>query len=498
MNIIKGKKIDIDEITDVKGLIGVLSNLVNYDTKYENIINNQLGNVLVVDNIDTANKLAKLINYRYRIVTLDGELLHVGGSLSGGKIVLKNVILDKYELENNIKELDKTVEKIKSYENDINKVDYELKNLEDKLYLINKEYTLKDVVLTNLNQSLKELEEKHKLNDLELVGTNNIIDKKLMDEQEQVLNDYYKALQTKDNISNELNNLLKQKTNLNEELSLFELTLKKDNSEYNYKNEELKQLEILVNRLDVKLDHLLNNLSENYNLSYEVALEKYKLEIPENQARNIVNSLKRQIRELGIVNIGAIEEYERISTRYEFLTSQREDLLNAENTLLEIIEEMDNVMEKEFTKTFKIIQENFTSTFKELFKGGTAELKLTDPNNILETGIEIIASPPGKKLTTISLLSGGEKTFTAISLLFAILKSKPVPFCILDEVEAALDEANVESFGKYLKGLKEKTQFILITRKKITMEYVDTLYGITMQESGVSKLVSVKLEEIGV
>ena len=498
LNIIKGKKIDIDEITDVKGLIGVLSNLVNYDTKYENIINNQLGNVLVVDNIDTANKLAKLINYRYRIVTLDGELLHVGGSLSGGKIVLKNVILDKYELENNIKELDKTVEKIKSYENDINKVDYELKNLEDKLYLINKEYTLKDVVLTNLNQSLKELEEKHKLNDLELVGTNNIIDKKLMDEQEQVLNDYYKALQTKDNISNELNNLLKQKTNLNEELSLFELTLKKDNSEYNYKNEELKQLEILVNRLDVKLDHLLNNLSENYNLSYEAALEKYKLEIPENQARNIVNSLKRQIRELGIVNIGAIEEYERISTRYEFLTSQREDLLNAENTLLEIIEEMDNVMEKEFTKTFKIIQENFTSTFKELFKGGTAELKLTDPNNILETGIEIIASPPGKKLTTISLLSGGEKTFTAISLLFAILKSKPVPFCILDEVEAALDEANVESFGKYLKGLKEKTQFILITHKKITMEYVDTLYGITMQESGVSKLVSVKLEEIGV
>ena len=155
-------------------------------------------------------------------------------------------------------------------------------------------------------------------------------------------------------------------------------------------------------------------------------------------------------------------------------------------------------MEKEFTKTFKIIQENFTSTFKELFKGGTAELKLTDPNNILETGIEIIASPPGKKLTTISLLSGGEKTFTAISLLFAILKSKPVPFCILDEVEAALDEANVESFGKYLKGLKEKTQFILITHKKITMEYVDTLYGITMQESGVSKLVSVKLEEIGV
>ena len=153
-------------------------------------------------------------------------------------------------------------------------------------------------------------------------------------------------------------------------------------------------------------------------------------------------------------------------------------------------------MEKEFIETFRIINENFKTTFRELFKGGTAELKLTEPNNILETGIEIIASPPGKKLTSISLLSGGEKTFTAISLLFAILKSRPLPFCVFDEVEAALDEVNVVSFGEYLLKLKEKTQFILVTHKKKTMEYVDTLYGITMQESGVSKLVSVKLEDI--
>ena len=161
-----------------------------------------------------------------------------------------------------------------------------------------------------------------------------------------------------------------------------------------------------------------------------------------------------------------------------------------------IIDEMDNVMKNEFETTFKTIQANFTQTFKELFKGGNAVLKLTEPENMLETGIEIVASPPGKKLTSISLLSGGEKTFTAISLLFAILKSRPVPFCILDEVEAALDEVNVDAFGSYLTNLKEKTQFILITHKKKTMEYADVLYGITMQESGVSKLVSVKLEEI--
>ena len=202
------------------------------------------------------------------------------------------------------------------------------------------------------------------------------------------------------------------------------------------------------------------------------------------------------MKDLGMVNLASIEEYDKVSVRYEFLIKQRDDLTNASNTLLEIITNLDDVMKEDFLKTFEVIKTNFSETFKELFGGGNAELKLTDPNNILETGIDIIAQPPGKKLLPISLLSGGEKTFTAISLLFAILKSRPVPFCILDEVEAALDEVNVDSFGKYLKKLGEKTQFIVITHKKKTMEYVNNLYGITMQESGVSKLVSVKLEDV--
>ena len=244
------------------------------------------------------------------------------------------------------------------------------------------------------------------------------------------------------------------------------------------------------------MDNLLNTLSETYNITYEKANSLYKLELNEDVARNKVQNLKKTIKDLGMVNLAAPEEYDRVSVRYEFLIKQRDDLVSAENTLLEIIKEMDSVMETDFKATFEVVNKNFSDTFKELFKGGTAALKLTDPNNLLETGVEIIASPPGKKLTSISLLSGGEKTFTAISLLFAILKSRPVPFCILDEVEAALDEVNVDSFGAYLKNLKLKTQFILITHKKRTMEYADVLYGITMQESGVSKLVSVKLEEI--
>ena len=213
-------------------------------------------------------------------------------------------------------------------------------------------------------------------------------------------------------------------------------------------------------------------------------------------ARSKVSEYKKIIDDLGIVNLGAIEEYERVKTRYEFLNNQKNDLFKAENTLLEIIKEMDSVMEEDFNETFKLIKDEFKLVFRDLFNGGDADLRLTNPENILETGIDIVALPPGKKLTSISLLSGGEKALTAIALLFAILKVKPVPFCILDEVEAPLDEANVDIFGKFVSKMSENTQFIIITHKKKTMEYANVLYGVTMQESGVSKLVSVRLEEL--
>jgi len=500
LNIIKPKSIDsstIDKLNNSTGFIGIASDLIEYNKVYSNIILNQLGNVIVVDTLDNANKTSKLIEYRYRIVTLDGELLHVGGSLTGGNIAKsKNIILEKYELENNIKLLDKKLEEIKEIEEKINEVDHEYKVIEDRIYLINKDKLDNEVLFDSYTKQLAEIEEQIKINSFEINGTNNILNNGLKDEEQEILNQYYESLNNKNLLENSLNTLIKSKDDLNSELSDYELMIKKENVLFNDKNNELKQLEIDVNRKDVKLDTLLNTLSENYSLTYEDAISKYKLEIDINIARSKVNGLKRQLKEIGTVNIASIEEFERVNTRYQFLTSQKEDLEKAETTLLDIIDEMDKVMISEFNKTFKVIKENFITTFRELFKGGNADLKLTEPDNVLETGIEIIASPPGKKLTTISLLSGGEKTFTAISLLFAILKSKPVPFCILDEVEAALDDVNVDSFGKYVQGLKNKTQFIIITHKKRTMEYVDTLYGITMQESGVSKLVSVKLEEI--
>lgn len=497
INVIKSKYLDnliIDKIKNEKGYIDLASNLVKYDSKYSNIVLSYLNSTIIVDNIDSANRLSKIINYSYRIVTLNGEVINKYGSITGGTNKSKSLIKEKYELELKEKDLINVKTRIKEIELNLNNISDELIKLDDKIYLLNKDKINKETYINSINNNIEDYNIKLQKVIEEINGTNNVLNNSLDKEEEIVLNEYYEALKQKEEIVYKEKGIKKNKDNLNDVLQNFELTLRKDNSEYNSKNELLKTLEIEVNRLDVKLDSLLNDLSENYNMTYENASSLYKLEMEENIARNKVNSLKRIIKELGNVNLDATSEYEKVSTRYEFLIKQRDDLVNAENTLNDIIEEMDKIMIKEFTKTFKVIKENFKETFKELFKGGEADLILTD-NDILTTGIEIMACPPGKSLKTINALSGGEKTFTAISLLFAILKSRPMPFCILDEVEAALDEANVDAFGDYITKLKGKTQFILITHKKRTMEYIDSLYGITMQESGVSKLVSVRLEE---
>lgn len=499
LNIIKDKSIDDNTLTLLKkenGFIDIASSLVKCEKKYDSIIKNQLGNVIVVDDLNSANIISKKINYRYRVVTLDGEILHVGGSLTGGNIKTRNIITDKYELENNIKDLKNLEDSQKNIENNINEVDYNLKALEDKLYLLNKDKINNENSIISIKNLINDKNTRLEALINEINGANNSLNNTVDKEEEEVLKEYYEAIELKNTTESKLEMLNNNKIKLDNELEEFEYSIKRENTLFNEKNTLLHQLEIEVNRADVKLDNLLNILNETYSITYEKAISLYKLDMDSNLARNKVNSLKKQIKDIGPVNEMAPLEYEKISQRYEFLIHQQEDLSRAKTTLLEILDEMDKVMKQEFMKTFKIIQENFSKTFKELFKGGTAELTLTDSSNILETGIEINACPPGKTLKSISLLSGGEKTFTAISLLFAILKSRPVPFCILDEVEAALDEVNVESFGEYINKLKDKTQFIVITHKKKTMEFVDILYGITMQESGVSKLVSVKLEEI--
>jgi len=318
---------------------------------------------------------------------------------------------------------------------------------------------------------------------------------KYPDKEQEIIRLYHEKVTEKEQIELRLNSLEKEITRKKERLENTQADVKLKNQRLRNLEKESRELEITINRNDVKLDTMLETLSVDYEITYERAKKEYPLDIEPDEARSKVNNYKANIKRIGMVNIDAIEEYEKVSSRYIFLTNQKEDLLNAEDTLLDIMKEMDEVMKEEFKNTFQEIRNEFQNVFKCLFNGGSADLKLTNPEDLLTTGIDIVASPPGKKLSSISLLSGGEKTLTAISLLFAILNVRTVPFCLFDEVEAALDEANVNQFGRYLNDYKNKTQFLIITHKKKTMEYANTLYGITMQESGVSKLVSVKLED---
>jgi len=256
---------------------------------------------------------------------------------------------------------------------------------------------------------------------------------------------------------------------------------------------EINKLEIQKAKLVMEMENIQNRMWDDYQVT-PAAAAKYKTEIESlAQASRDINALKEEIRSLGNVNVGAIDEYKRVKDRYEFLTKQKRDLEEAKDSLKKVIVEMEESMREKFSKNFAIIKENFNEVFRELFGGGKAELILCDEENILESGIDIIAQPPGKKLQNLTLLSGGEKALTAIALLFAILKMKPSPFCILDEIEAALDDANVARYGKFLKEFSKQTQFIIVTHRKGSMEVSDALYGVTMEEEGVSRLVSVKL-----
>lgn len=489
---IKSRQIDdvvLKSIQGIDGFVAVASSLIQCQDMYRNIIENQLGNVLVCRDLDVANFISKQLNKRYKIVTLDGQVVNVGGSITGGSTAInQNILKDKYELDAKRLEYQSLLQEEEELEGTRLENTQELSKIEQELFLqksqimeVEESIQQKKNLLAEVQNNRDVLERERKDLEAILTHTSNA-------ELENLFNLYYQEVAKRDNIATELEKLACQKKDLEQEIREIEATCKQSNAYISRKEKELKDLEIQFHTINVKLDQLLIALGEEYNMTYEAALSKYKLEIDEEIARSRVTELKGQIKEIGPVNVEAIEEYDKVLERYNFLNSQKEDLRQAEDTLLSIIQEMDEIMKTKFLTTFEAIRKEFKKVFREMFRGGEAELVLTDENNLLETGIEIQAVPTGKNLKSISLLSGGEKTFTAISLLFAILNVRPVPFCLLDEVEAALDDANVESFGHYLDKYRNMTQFILITHKKKTMEFVNILYGITMQESGLVNL----------
>lgn len=500
LNIIKERLVDsntLNIIKSVDGFIDIASSLVEYNSKFTNIITNQLGNVVVVNNIDTANVVGKRINYRYRIVTLNGEIIHTGGSITGGINTFNNSSLkDRVELEKCKTNLTKQeqLKDIKTTElNDLIK-EYSLLNESNERIRMNL-LSIKEIILHKESNHLELKENYNKIKD-EILGTKDVINQTIDQSLNNLLNEVSEKELELTNAEKKLNEVTNIKDEINTKIEELDHVYRKSNSEFNKHQNELKSLEIKSTRAEVKLDTLLNVLNDEYQMTYEKALANYELDDIEDNVRVEVNALKKEIKLLGEVNLGSISEFERVNTRYTFLVTQKDDLEASIENLNSIIDEMDEIMIEKFKTTFKKIQIEYSKVFNEIFKGGRGILELTDPDDILNTGIDIIAEPPGKKINYIGLLSGGEKTLTALALLFAILNVKTIPFCILDEVEESLDETNVDIFGKYLQNKKNQSQFIIITHKKRTMEYVDMLYGITMQESGVSKLVSVKLEDI--
>ncbi len=477
-------------------IYGFASDLVKVDDMYKIAVDAVIGNVIIAEDLECATKFFET-EKGFQIITLNGEIINPRGSITGGTINRKSGILQaRFEYEECKSEIVKIENDLENVLSDERSISSELNVIEEEMYKIRTDYaqineihSLKQQGFDELNNKL--LDVKKELNSMESI----ILSQEATEELRiaNVIKDLQDDLST---LAVEINNENFKRANLQIELEELENSYRAITKKLREDKKQLNEIEIKVNRLDVKVDNYLDRLSEEYSLTFENAFENYQLSLDATEAKSQVKILKSKITALGYVNVNAIEEYEVVNERYTFLNDQKNDIIEAKNELLSTIAELDNVMVKQFKETFDEVAKQYSEMFVKLFGGGKASLSLVDEDDLLNSGVEIEVQPPGKRLQHLSLLSGGEKSLSTLVLLFAILKVRPVPFCILDEVEAALDEANLARFSHFLAEFSSSIQFIIITHRKVTMENADVLYGVTMQESGVSKLVSVKLNEI--
>lgn len=475
------------------GYLGVASDFVEYDDKISNVVLNQLGNIIVAKDIDCANEISKATFERYKIVSLQGDYVNVGGSLTGGSFNRhKFSFVQKKELEDVSALIEAQEKDYVNKRNQYNALDNEIKEESHTLLQKQMAYAKLEVVVQGKKEELiKAKSEYESLADqsVELEDfTSGKAENKLIDQ----LNE---AIKYRDDLTEEIKSKRQQRMDYVNQNESIEVELRQARKDLKDIQEQINSGAIKVTKLETMLNNHLMRLNDEYRMTYEYALEHYQQEIDVEHSKLEVYELRQQISKLGNVNLDAIEEYKRVNERYENINRQRIDLMQAQDSILKAIKEMDEIMVERFSSTFEKINVEFNSVFRSLFGGGKANIKYSDPTNILETGVDIDVQPPGKAVQNITLFSGGEKALIAISCLFAILRVRPVPMCILDEVEAALDIANVERFAKYLKEFSNTTQFIVVTHREGTMEECDLLYGATMQQKGVTKLVSVKLEE---
>ncbi len=597
---VKGDLLKNPPVSD-KGYIGLANELITFDEVYTSIFASLLGRCVVVDNIDNAVKMAKKNGYKFKIVTLDGQLINAGGSITGGSFSknqsllgrskeIERLTLETKKLQKTVDDNDEAIAQLKqkidgmaqtkaSLEDEINSCEREKVRLDAQCGNISRildELNHAISVITNENgdilKSISDVEEERislgkKISEneegiKELRAKSDEIayeEEKIAGErdafQESILSDrislstvdkdieaahaaIYSMSANKNSLSmelslknNDIQNIFAINEKLEKDISTLEgnittnieimgeiakkiidtqkgyesdanklkniqNSLKEQNETIYLLQQESARLEAKNSRIEADVENVINKLWDEYELTYNIALEYKKADFDVNSAQKEASSLRSQIKALGNINIDAIEEYKEVKEKFDFLSSQKADLDETKLKLEDIIKNMESVMTEKFMENFEIIKERFNSVFYELFGGGAGRLTLTDPDNVLESGIEIEVQPPGKKLQNMMVLSGGEKALSAIALLFAVLEVRPTPFCILDEVEAALDENNVYRFADYIGKYSKKTQFIVVTHRRGTMEAADIMYGITMQEKGVSKLLKLKFEDL--
>lgn len=477
----------------IDGYLGMMSDFVRCSKAIDHVISNQLGNVILADTLDHAVALSRATFARYRVVTLDGEVINVGGSLTGGSYKTQSSsFASKRELEM-IKEVIESQEKeINMKKAQLNDLDNTAREISHNLLQKQMSFAKLEVVVTNKKSDLQVAKSEYENLTHRSVELSEI---ESGTQDNQLINELNEAKKRRDRLTETIQAKRELRMSFVNENDKIEDTLRRSRAYLREIQSDMTQKQIAKAKNETELSNYLLRLNDEYKMTYEHAKEEFAIEVNMGEAKENVRILRHKIESLGNVNLQAIEDYQEVSSRYETLNTQRLDLINAQDSILKAIDEMDEIMVVRFSETFEKINTEFNVVFRNLFGGGRAELKYTDPDNILETGIDIDVQPPGKSVQNITLFSGGEKALIAISCLFAILRVRPVPMCILDEVEAALDVANVERFAKYLREFSAETQFIVVTHREGTMEECDLLYGATMQQKGVTKLVSVKLKD---
>ncbi len=601
INTIKPRELKEKGLSDCYGYVGVAAELCSCDNKFSNILGSLLGKIVIAEDLNSAASIAKKYSYRFKVVTLDGQVVNAGGSLTGGSKLRSTGVLSR---QSEIKKLKALTEKlsakaqaaeqqseqinreyasieadligyradlsnkqqdlvrleaekracdneINSTQSAINEAELEIAECADKTEKLKSEQKTAKQQLAKLNIKIAEIEEhvnsvtgsraeltqkreelSLKLQNIRLeivtaqkdidalnaeivsaknVGSGNDKRKMMMISQIESIEKsiteinsniehYQKEIEglenTQKSINEQIDSISAQRELIEKRTVEIRKVERDKNSEREISGRELARLEERKISIQNDYDNIISKLWDEYELTKREA-EKIAIEIEDNsKAQSRLNELKRGIKALGSVNVSAIEEYKEVSQRYEFMSAQVSDVEKSKSEIEKLIISLTKQMKEVFVESFDQINKNFTLTFKELFGGGTASLSLTDPENILTSGIDILVHPPGKIVVHLDALSGGEKALVAIALYFAIMKVRPAPFCVMDEIEAALDDVNVFRFASYLRRMTGKTQFILITHRRGTMEEADVLYGVTMQDEGISKLLELRSTEV--